>query len=70
MIVSHEDYVVAGTKLLQRSTGATIATFSALAAATHCANMLREGHWLSARWPTIGATTAGDRTTFDALPKS
>lgn len=70
MIVSHEDYVVAGARLYRRSNGGTVATFSSFAAATHCANMLREGQWVSAKWASNGATTAGDRTTFDALPKT
>lgn len=70
MIISHEDYVVAGAKLYQRSNGGTIATFSSLAAATHIANMWREGNLVSAKWPSNGSTTAGDRATFDALPKS
>lgn len=69
MFIPHEDYVVAGAKLLQRSTGATLATFSSLAAATFCANMLREGQFASTRWPSTGGTTSGDRTTYDALVK-
>lgn len=69
MINYHEDTVVAGTKLLRKSNGATLATFSSVAAATHAFNMLREGNTVSAKWQTNGATTAGDRTTFDTLPR-
>lgn len=65
----HEDTVVAGTKILRKSDGATLATFSSLNAATHAMDMLRVGHTASAKWVTNGATTSGDRTTFDALPK-
>lgn len=69
MLNYHEDTVVAWTKLLRKADGTTLATFSSLAAATHCANMLREGNLVSARWATNGATTSGDRTTFDALAR-
>ena len=68
-MIYHEDAVIVGTKLMRRADGSTLATFSSLAAATHIGNMLREGNRVSARWHTNGATTAGDRTLFDALPK-
>ena len=65
----HEDTVIAGAKLLRKSDGATLATFSSLAAATHAADMLRAGYTSSAKWATAGQTTASDRTIFDALAK-
>lgn len=65
----HEDTVIAGTKILRKSDGATLATFSSLAACTHAMDMLRAGYTSSARWHTNGATNASDRTIFDALPK-
>jgi len=63
-----ENSVVAGTKLLRRSDGSTLATFSSLSAAQYCYAQLREGNTASSRWHSPGPTTAGDRTTFDALP--
>lgn len=65
----HEDTVVAGAKILRKSDGATLATFSSFGAATHAADMLRAGYTASAKWPTNGKTNASDRTIFDALPK-
>jgi hypothetical protein len=44
----HEDTVVSGTKLLRRIDGLVLGTFSTFAAASHCANMLREGNLASA----------------------
>lgn len=65
----HEDTVIAGTKILRKSDGAVLATFSSLGACAHAMDMLRAGYTSSAKWATNGATTAGDRTIFDALPK-
>ena len=67
-LIYHEDTVIAGGVLRNKVTGAALATFSSQTAAAHAWNMLRAGNKTSARWADQSATTAGDRTLFDALP--
>lgn len=67
--MSYSDHsIVAGAKLLRRTDGSVLATFSTPSAAAHCWAALRAGDRPSTCWHTQGSTTSGDRVTFDALP--